>query len=446
MTGVVKLADNAVSESDFQRLLKALQDRRCILVVGPDAITTDDGEQVTEKLADFLLDRFLAGQDLGNSNLSHVVQSILDRGCKRYQITDAIREFYQADTAQTTNLCQQLAKLPFKLCLAVTHDEFMLRALQAHQRQPQKAYYSVSSDRTGTLLSPSVEEPIFYQLFGSLEDEDSMVLSEIDVHVCLKSLASGSPPLPAEIEGSLHSDQNVFLFVGFDFKQWYARPLLYSLLGETRPALRQNLRPSLVLENNGFFDHPDSGHAISFFENQHSFIFKSLQIEKLLDKLVKLNESLSDAQPEKDNKVDANPPTIFLSYRRDDIERVNLLRQQLESQGINTWQDTKNLRGGDRWDQMIERVIGNQVDYFILVQSHSLKSTRKSVVFRELHMARQCVRDMASSEKFIIPVLLDPDCAQEDVSEYHHIDLTTETGIGGLIEAIKQDWQRVSGS
>ena len=120
------------------------------------------------------------------------------------------------------------------------------------------------------------------------------------------------------------------------------------------------------------------------------------------------------------------------------------LREHLHSAGIRTWQDAQNLRGGDRWEQAIKKVIWEQANYFVVVQTRSLKEAKESVVFDELREAlrRDKRRNVDDPTSFIIPVLFEPAAGLDSLSDIHMIDLTVEKGIDELIQTIKNDWEK----
>ncbi len=443
------LAQHQVKTGDFDRLAAKINQGRCVLVLGPQAITSANGKPLSQQLAKELAMAHGLNTRPAQFTLAQVNQRILDKGAKRWEIAESIQKYYSKLSSDTSTVCELLATLPFKICLTTTHDPFLYNAIaQTEGKQPQHIYYRITPLNEKTLTEPSVRHPVVYQLFGSPDDEESLILSDNDILSFLKRLACGEPALPSQIEGPLHSEDNVFLFVGFGFQQWYVRTLLYSLLGDTRIDKCKDLRPSLVLEQTDFFNHVDSQEAIYYFHSQQSFAFRSTSSEQMIEQLSQLCDSCQVAPVQAAAQVvHVDAPTVFLSYLSVDLDRVNRLREQLENAGINTWQDKQNLRGGDQWEQAIEQVIKRQVDYFVLVQSEELKCSRKSVVYQELKLAEECAKRMPSNSKFLIPIELDPGSRLDDpyVKAAHSISLANDTDCGELIAAIREDWSAIRG-
>lgn len=62
-------------------------------------------------------------------------------------------------------------------------------------------------------------------------------------------------------------------------------------------------------------------------------------------------------------------PTVFLSYSRDDLPRIEQLEAQLKTHpDISIWLDTEDLHGGERWPKRLGEAIADQ-DVFLLAWS-----------------------------------------------------------------------------
>ena len=438
---------DSVNERDFRRLADSLKAERCVLVLGPDAVTVPgDAVSLSARLSHHLIEQFKPSGVVDPGNLYHVAQRIIGGGGKRFKLVEAVEQFYGKYAQLSTPLHQNLAALPFRLYLTVTHDHCLHNALSQAEikKKTQTAHYHYRRGSKSDLADPSVVKPILYQLYGSLHDESSLILTENELLDFLLRIVAGTPPLPAQVEGLLRSEQNAFLFIGFGFSQWYVRILLHALLGAERQYHRYNLPPSLVLEHDAFFKHPDSRCAIGYFEDHHSFLFRTLLLDEFTAELVKLcRQPDQPSAPFVSEPLQASP-VVFLSYRRHDIEKVTRLRERLNKAGIRTWQDVQNLRGGDRWEQAIKKVIWKQANYFVVVQTRSLKEAQESVVFDELREAlhRDKRRNVDDPTSFIIPVLFEPAAGLDSLGDIHMIDLTVEAGIVELIQTIKDDWKK----
>jgi hypothetical protein len=105
--------------------------------------------------------------------------------------------------------------------------------------------------------------------------------------------------------------------------------------------------------------------------------------------------------------------------------------------GLAPWLDREALRGGDRWDELIEKTIQG-VDYFVVLNSRALaaKSRAASYVNKEIKVARRAEDWRMGS--FIIPTRIDGEPLLEPLQQYHAIDLSRPEGLRDLVRAIKR--------
>jgi hypothetical protein len=117
-----------------------------------------------------------------------------------------------------------LAGWPIKVVLTTNYDNLMERAFSKKDKDPAKAIYQRDGDQEQIQTPPSVEKPLVYKLHGSLEDVDSMVITEDNYIDFLISLVEGNPKLPDAVSAIFRTDS--ILFVGYGLKDWNIRVLL----------------------------------------------------------------------------------------------------------------------------------------------------------------------------------------------------------------------------
>jgi hypothetical protein len=109
------------------------------------------------------------------------------------------------------------------------------------------------------------------------------------------------------------------------------------------------------------------------------------------------------------------------------------------------------LRGGDRWNQVIPRVLdSNEVNYVVVLQSEAMLSRqyRRSYFHTEIEMGLKIGSEFGRGIRFVIPCFLEscdllPVFQEEKINS---IDLTGQDGITPLVNAIKEDWVKRSES
>ena len=142
---------------------------------------------------------------------------------------EEIEEVYEEYATEIPPIYHQLAQLPFHLIVNTTPDDFMVRALkEAGKRGVQEAWYNFQIDSVPELQSISSENPLVYNLFGSMRDTESLVLTEKDQVDFIKNIVLNEPPVPPRIMREFN-EQKAYLFLEFDLRNWHFRLLLDGL-------------------------------------------------------------------------------------------------------------------------------------------------------------------------------------------------------------------------
>ena len=117
-----------------------------------------------------------------------------------------------------------LAGWPIEVVLTTNFDNLMERAFSMNGKDPSKAIYNRLGDQEQIKIAPTVHVPLVYKLHGSLEDIDSMVMTEDNYIDFLISLIEGNPKIPDKIKNIF--DTCSILFIGYGLKDWNIRVLL----------------------------------------------------------------------------------------------------------------------------------------------------------------------------------------------------------------------------
>src|SRR5581483_6759388 len=78
----------------------------------------------------------------------------------------------------------------------------------------------------------------------------------------------------------------------------------------------------------------------------------------------------------------------------------------LRAEGIEVWVDQSELRGGERWDEEIQRQI-RECALFIAIVSRHTQERLEGYFRREWKLAIERTRDMAEQKPFLVPVVVD---------------------------------------
>ena len=190
---------------------------RCVIMLGPGVAETSDGMAIQQAIqAYFQKETQLPVQYDIDGLLTFNKEKVL----KTFYYTE-LASFYEKH-AQPNEMHQQLARIPCHLMISTSPDLRMKRAFYNHEVDFH--YYNKRENPQDT-DSPTKEKPLLYNLFGSIEEENSLIVTTDDLFEFLFSILGGENRLPRELQNSL-KNANVFLFLGFDFEKWYLKLLL----------------------------------------------------------------------------------------------------------------------------------------------------------------------------------------------------------------------------
>jgi hypothetical protein len=138
-----------------------------------------------------------------------------------------------------------LASLPLPVYMTTNYDDFMVRALRARDKQPQRelcAWNESLKDSPSVFRSkegfvPSALNPVVFHLHGHNEVPDSLVLTEDDYLDYMVNISKDSDLIPTRIQEALTGSS--LLFVGYSLSDWNFRVLFRGLISSMERSLRR---------------------------------------------------------------------------------------------------------------------------------------------------------------------------------------------------------------
>jgi hypothetical protein len=445
-------------DRNWNALTFAIHRQKCILLLGPDASmeSTGPGPQPGEEVEGLkpcteILANELAkatGEDLSMWNidindLPQVSQYYLVHNSPM-ELAAEVMAFYDSREKKTSQIHKDLATVPFYLTITSTYDSMFVNALKelpAPQKSPKVKYHNFKGRKEDNVEMGTVERPLIYQLYGSLQNPDSLIITENDFLELLVRAASGEAPIPQNILSELTNQDKCLLFLGFGFRHWYLRVLLHVL------KIGSKKNPSFALE----IIEPKSFEEISrsnlFIKHKGSKIqICNAKLAQFAAELAhRYNSKYGGDEPLQLNETPAElleKPSIFISYVRENEVPARQLHEKLRENNLDAYIDRVFMEPGDEWMTKIKRLI-SELDYFILVLSNDLLKRRQSVVFHELKLAQERQSCLRPGLKFIIPIKIDDCELPQDLHDLHvsAIDLREDQQIDNLIKTIKRDFQ-----
>ena len=130
---------------------------------------------------------------------------------------------------------------------------------------------------------------------------------------------------------------------------------------------------------------------------------------------------------------------IFLSYARQDEEKVEELYQKLSDAGFKPWMDKKDILPGERWEFSIRGAIRGS-DFFLVCLSAN--SAKGGWTQREIRNALDIWQEKLEDDIYLIPVRLEDCVAPESLRDFQWVDLFEEDGWTRLLAALTVGLER----
>jgi hypothetical protein len=147
-------------------------------------------------------------------------------------------------------------------------------------------------------------------------------------------------------------------------------------------------------------------------------------------------------------------PKLFLSYKREDLERVEPIYEALKAASLSPWMDVRDILPGRQWVNEVESAIKTADFFLTFVSRNTVDPTVRSAtgfsVSSEVAIAREKFDHdtdphselQPSPRSYLIPVRLDPVSPPKAIASFQWIDLFVPNGQRNLIESIKVIWEQ----
>jgi hypothetical protein len=222
-------------DRDWNELLKQISKGRCTPFIGPEAcsglyqLKGDRAERWANE-EDYPLD--------DRRELARVSQFLAVRDYEARPIERLIEEFENINSPDYANkyeLHRVLADLPLPIYITTNYDNFMFKAFseRVSPRDGRREYCRWRKGMTneGSALTgeyrPTVANPLVFHLYGHVEEETSLVLTENDYLKFLVRVSREQNLIPPVIQGAITGGS--LLFLGYRLDEWDFRILFHTL-------------------------------------------------------------------------------------------------------------------------------------------------------------------------------------------------------------------------
>ena len=206
---------------DWDIIIQTIREEKCILCLGPEIFTDADGRKLEGQLA----------TEFDIPNNPDIRNYYPQDGLFLFSTEESktrfyykLKRFFDGNFPRTENLLEKIARIPFHLIISLTPDNLLCRVAE-HQGLPCKQdFYWKNRSPVSSAKMPGRQAPLVYNMFGSIHERDSLVLTYQDLFDYFDSIL-GARSMPTELKKIISETDN-FIFLGIQFERWYMQLLL----------------------------------------------------------------------------------------------------------------------------------------------------------------------------------------------------------------------------
>jgi len=204
---------------DWDLIIGSIQEEKCVLFLGPEITLFEEYKDKT------LIESLLEYLDIDNNEKIgfHRNDEFFIFGDKGSEFSTyfKIKKFYSLTFEEEAY--KLLAQIPFHLIVTITPDLFLKKTFDKYDL-PYKFDYYHKKQNPREIETPKASNPQIYNLFGVIDQKESIVLTHDDMFIFLHSIL-GKNELPKELIETMKSAYS-FVFLGFKFDKWYVQLIL----------------------------------------------------------------------------------------------------------------------------------------------------------------------------------------------------------------------------
>lgn len=217
----------------FQMLeiLDALEEKKCVLILGNYAFSKPATAEEAPETEFFLPELLMREQHKwvettpsdGPSDFYTSAQMLIDQAGGQRLFMELTRIRLRDLGPKQLNRFRKVSEIPFDLILSTYPFDLVHEVFEENRIHHQYAYYSYLQESTP--LEPFTSDyPLLYNLFGSEQHKESMVISLDRLYQFIFGIL-GVHQLPKLIQDKVRQASHL-VFLGFSFDDWYMKLLL----------------------------------------------------------------------------------------------------------------------------------------------------------------------------------------------------------------------------
>ncbi len=204
---------------NWEDMLRDIADQRAVLFIGQDFLPHTE--------ATIYLDLYKKLMAAGQNGIDYFYPQdgffLFTKPSAKSQAQRNTADFYknlQPDAA----LLQKITEIPFRMIVNVNPDKSLEKAFLKNAIEPQFDYFTWRPNKKiKEIVEPTSDFPLIYNLFGSIDHYESLVLDYEDLFDHLKKLLNDEN-VPEIVRTVLH-EAETYIFLGTRLEKWYTQLL-----------------------------------------------------------------------------------------------------------------------------------------------------------------------------------------------------------------------------
>ena len=227
-----------ISATDWLDILDDIKDQKAVLLIGPEIMQVN-GQPLNRHLRDIL-------KASNNDDIAYYYERdgfyLFNTPDSKVRIIRQVKRFYRS-LAPDEGVLQRIVQIPFHMMVSLNPDNFLSEAFFRHGVKHRFHYFQhrQRGNDNQEIEKPSKALPLVYNLFGSIDQDDTLVLDYDDVCEMLHS-ALGASGLPEKLLRTFQQ-ASTYIFLGFQFDKWYSQLLLKILSDKGLSEKRISINP-----------------------------------------------------------------------------------------------------------------------------------------------------------------------------------------------------------
>ncbi len=213
-----------LQELDWDTILDYIETGQAALLIGPEVMQFD-GKPMNQAWRQSIYEKFKSkiAYFYQQDGLFLFSNKIVKNDAARY-----VRKFIN-EREPDEAIYQKIAQIKFPVVVSINPDTYLSDLAYKYSIRHRFSYFRSRSKATDDVEEPNINLPLYYNLCGTVNDDESIILDYEDLFHLISSSVS-APGLPPKLTSAL-AKVRIFFFIGFQFEKWYSQLLLRLLCG-----------------------------------------------------------------------------------------------------------------------------------------------------------------------------------------------------------------------